>query len=169
MITPMQKLSIMCLASDSENTLTELRELGVLHVTPGEESTGTTAELSHKKIEEAKIALSTIECEEHHHHNHCSADSSEDINKVISELCELHEKQRHQSEHLTNLQHLHHSILPYGDFNPESIENLSERGIVVKLYHTRDIENIELDTEHSITETGNQVASILVCTCFFPE
>ncbi len=145
MITPMQKISIMCLASDTENTLTELRELGVLHVTPCNESSGTTATDAHKRIEEAKIALSTLECEEHHHHDHCTCDTSEVVDNVISELSALHEKYRHQSERLINLQHLQHSLLPYGDFDPKTIKKLAERGITVKLYHSRDIESIELD------------------------
>ncbi len=144
MITPMQKISIMCLASDSENTLTELRELGILHVTPCTEPSGTTIQDAHKRIEDAKTALTTLECETHHHQA-CSNDLPEDIDELIENICRKHQKIRHQHEHLTNLQHLHLSLLPYGDFNPETIKSLAERGIIVKLYHAREIEKVELD------------------------
>lgn len=165
MITPMQKISIMCLESDSENTLTELRELGVLHVTPAKEASGTTAVDAHARIEEAKTALQTLECEAHHHHNHCTCDTAEEIDNVIKELYDLHEKYRHQSEHLINLQNLHHSYLPYGNFSPKTIESLAKRGIIVKLYYSSDIESIDIAEDlhlHLISQdkTGTYFAVI---------
>ena len=146
MITPMQKISIMCLASDSKNALSELRELGLVHVTPCTEPDGTTIQEAHKKIEDAKTALSTLECEIHHHQA-SSSDLPQDINTVIDSICDRYQKIRHQQEHLTNLQHLHHSLLPYGEFSPETVKLLAKRGIVVKLYHAREIEKIELEND----------------------
>jgi len=144
MITPMQKISIMCLASDSSKTLDELQNLGLLHVTPCTDPSGATIGEAHQKVEEAKTALATLECEAHHHAA-CSAELPQDIDAVISGISELHQKYRHQEEHLTTLRHLRHSLAPYGDFSPKTIKELQKRGITVKLYHSRDLENVEVD------------------------
>jgi len=146
MIAPMKKLSVLCLASESEDALDALRDLGVLHVTPTKELSGETSEEAHDHLDEAKQALSTLDAYAHHHTSKDpsgSMDSSK-VDALIEEVCKLHQQHRHLAEQLGNLRHTRHSLLPYGDFDPASIDALAESGIFVRLYHARDIEHVEV-------------------------
>jgi V/A-type H+-transporting ATPase subunit I len=143
MITPMQKLSILCQASDTNASLEALRELGVLHVTPSTAPTGATHDDAQRKLEAAKTALTALAA--HEVTSTGVGDTvSEDADALISTICELRQDLKHQEEQLTAFQHLHHSLLPYGEFKPESIAALAERGIVVKLYHARNMDTLEV-------------------------
>ena len=142
MITPMQKLSILCLASDTNASLAALRELGVLHVTPSTAPTGETHDEAQRRVEAAKTALSTLSAHEHTH-DHTDKPAAIDAGTLITNICDLRHQLKHNEEQLTNLQHQHQSLQPYGEFNPESIAALAERGIFVRLYHARDLTTVE--------------------------
>ena len=146
MITPMKKLSIICLKTAREEALNRLQDLGLLHVTPCSDPTDSTLSQARQKVEEAKVAIATLECDEqlqHSHKNSC-ADGNCNIDSVISEIYKLHQSYRHKEEHLTNLRILRHNLRPYGNFKPETIQDLQKSGVAVRLYHTRDIENLEI-------------------------
>ncbi len=146
MITPMQKLSILCLTSESEETLSVLHELGVLHVTPSADPTGTTSEAACQRLDEAKEALTTLDAYARHNadESHKQIPSPANIDDLISQVCALHREHRHLEEQQTNLRHAQHTLLPYGDFNPKAINDLAARGIVVRLYHVRDLSAVDV-------------------------
>jgi len=141
----MQKLSILCLGTDSEATLEVLRDLGVLHVTPCTEPSGATSEVAHVRVDHAKRALTTLQSyTQHLHEPKPSTAPSSDVDAQIELVCEQRQKHRRLEEELTNLRQARHDLLPYGDFNPEAIKDLAEKGITVKLYHSRDLDSVEL-------------------------
>ena len=145
MITPMKKLSLLCLASESEATLEALRDLGVMHVTPAAELTGSTSEEAHRRLDDAKTALATLDAYIQHPAipTNAVAEAME-ADVLIDEICEQRQRHRHLEEQLANLRHTRHSLLPYGDFAPATIQSLAERGIIVRLYHARDLNAIEV-------------------------
>ena len=143
MITPMKKLSLLCLASESEATLEALRDLGVLHVTPAAELTGTTSEEAHRRLDDAKTALATLDAYAQHPAEVREGDVVA-ADTLIDDICELRQQHRHLEERLAALRHTRHSLLPYGDFAPDSIKSLAERGIIVRLYHARDLAAVDV-------------------------
>ena len=151
MITPMQKISIMCLDHDRELTLKKLRELGVLHVTPVSEQAGTTAPEAQKRLDDAKTALGVLNYEKQHfHEKDCAACVPENIEQAISMLCELRERYRQHQEEKNVLKQAIHAITPYGQFSPELISSLKQKGIFVKLYHTRNLQELDIDDKINI-------------------
>jgi V/A-type H+/Na+-transporting ATPase subunit I len=144
MITPMKKLSILCLASDTETTLDALRELGVLHVTPCTASNGATADDAHRQADEARMALTTLDAYHQHPHASKTAPMSSSPDELINAISAKRKQHRHEEERLANLRHVRHSLKPYGQFSPDTICDLAKRGITVKLYHARDLGNVEV-------------------------
>ena len=142
MITPMQKLSILCLASDTESSLNALRDLGVLHVTPCTESTGVMLAGTHPRAEQATLALSTLDAYDPHPHSRHRSDVDNDPDALIDAICENYRRHRHLEEHLANLLRTRHTLIPYGEFSADTIQSLAKRGIMVKLYHARKIAEV---------------------------
>jgi len=138
MITPMKKISIVCLEADKNQALLQLRELGVLHVVPQKEGTGETRPAAAGAVETAQLALETLHAFETPFHHPCSK-TAQDPDGLIAEVVRLHRQRTHIEEQLDILRHTRHSQAPFGDFTPASIRDLAEKGIVVKLYHTRDL------------------------------
>ncbi len=139
MITPMQKLSVLSLAADAETTLIGLRNLGVLHVTPCTAPTGTLFESAHQRVGQATLALTTLEAYDPHPHTRHHKDATDDSDARIDDICEKHHQLQHLEEHLANLRRLQHALQPYGEFSADTIASLAQRGVIVKLYHTRKL------------------------------
>jgi len=139
MITPMKKVSVVCLQTDKENTLARLRELGVLHVVPEKNTSAETLPLASTAAATARLALESLHAFEKpfHHQGHVS---SRDVADIINEAANLHAQRMHHEEQLTMLQQARHAQAPFGDFSPDTVRSLSARGIIVKLYHVRDLE-----------------------------
>jgi len=146
MIAPMKRLSILCLAADIETSLEALHDLGVLHVTPSDELTGATSQEAHQRLDEARTALETLNAHTHHHIGHSKAPTPpvDDVDSLIRKVCGLRQEYRHLEETLVSLRHKHHARLPYGNFDPKTVRDLAEHGVVVRLYHAKDLSVIDV-------------------------
>jgi len=143
MITPMKTVSIVCLENHKGQTLQQLRELGVLHVTPRKETSGDTLAAATEAVEEAQLALDTLHAFEKPFHHACDR-TCEDAGNLITEVADLHRRRTHFEEQLTTLRQHRHAQAPFGEFTPASIRDLAAKGIRVKLYHTRDLEALAI-------------------------
>lgn len=143
MITPMKRVSIICLHSDKEIALDQLRTLGVLHVVPEKELSGDTLAAATAAVKTARTALSTLEAFEKPFH-HSSAAGNSDIDALIQKVADDHARRSHLEEQLATLRLTRHTQSPFGDFSPETIRGFAARGIVVKLFHTRNLGLLEV-------------------------
>lgn len=164
MITPMKKIAVVCLQSDKDNALHRLRALGVLHVVPSKETSGNTLEAASAAVEQARLALDTLHAFEKPFQHACSRGEG-DADALIQEVTGLHSRRTHLAEQLATLLRTRHTQAPFGDFSPESVKALSAKGIVVKLYHVRDLELLDVpgDVQIHILSTdkkGTHIAAI---------
>jgi V/A-type H+-transporting ATPase subunit I len=143
MITPMKKVSIVCLEQDKEQALQQLRDLGVLHVVPETDTSGDTLPAATDAIEKAQLAIDTLHAFEKVLHHPCDG-NGKDAGKLIDRVVSLHDRHRMLEEQLTALRHTRHAQAPFGDFSPETVHALATKGIIVKLYHTRDLESLTI-------------------------
>jgi len=60
MITPMKKVTILCLDSDRQKSLETLRDLGILHVTPLKNPTGNGVNAAKNELLRVQKALDAI-------------------------------------------------------------------------------------------------------------
>lgn len=133
MIVKMNKVSLLCMASEKDAALKELRKLGVLHVSDvnppgGDELDAGRARLA--RVEQALEALRATGAED--------ADggrrSGEDAEAVVEETNKLIERRKHLEEELERLRFTAEKLKPLGDFQPADIERLAEDGVNVRLY-----------------------------------
>ena len=143
MITPMKKISVLCLLDDKDITLDRLRDLGVLHVVPRREITGETLEEAAARVAAARLALDTLEAAGRHGH-HEDPPCEDDPDTLIGKVTGLHERRAHLEEQLATLRQSRHALLPFGDFSPADINALKARGIRVGLYHVRDLDRLDI-------------------------
>ena len=60
MITPMKKVTIICLDSDKQASLERLREMGILHITPLKNPTGSSLNAVRNDLLRVQKALESI-------------------------------------------------------------------------------------------------------------
>ncbi len=165
MITPMKKISILCLKADSAQTLNHLRALGVLHVVPAKEPSGETLQESTARVSSARAALDTLHAFEKPFHHECPPECH-DADALIEKVNGLQTRRTHLEEQLATRRHTRHVLQPFGSFAPDTIVDLEKRGIHVRLYHVRDLAALEIPDGVQVQELSrdNKGAHIVAFT-----
>src|SRR4030043_2197500 len=136
MIVPMKKSSIIILAKDTQNCIEELRRMGVLHIEHHQVPQGKDIMILKEDIilinEAGNILMQTdpscpslIEKAEV---------KVEDWRHIARQIIDMHKRIEQAEEYGRNLSIQIQQWKPWGDFDPEEIKNLREKGIFIKLY-----------------------------------
>ena len=128
MIVQMKKLTLLCLAHDRAATLETLRGLGVLHVKPVVQPTGTGLEDAREKAAGLKRLLEAIPAAEG------AKPTGRDAFAVMSETSDLLDERKESLDRLEALQSEIARVEPFGAFDPASVQALAGKGVVLKLY-----------------------------------
>lgn len=135
MIVPMKRAAIIILTQDTQNTLKELRRLGVLHIEHQQVPQGKDITILKEEIVLLNEALGIITEKEF-----CSQ-PPEDAKKEIADwmhiaqhVIDTRKRIEHTEEYGMNLVVQMEQWEPWGDFDPGEIKNLREKGIYIKLY-----------------------------------
>ena len=141
MIVPMKKVSLLCLASDSESTLEALREMGILHLAPVTPPASAELETSQKRHEEAVAAravldvVATSKAAEHTPPQDLQTQVNErPADAIVDRIQGLTVLRKEFVERITALRDEEKIIRPYGDYDPAVIEALAEKSVHVRLY-----------------------------------
>jgi len=135
MIVPMKKSSIIILAKDTQNCLIELRRLGFLHIEHHRVPQGKDITILKEEIillnEVVGILMQTDpSC--------CSSPLEEvevdDWRHIAQHIIDTRKRIEQAEDYASNLAVLMNQWEPWGDFNPEEIKKLREKGIYIKLY-----------------------------------
>lgn len=155
MITPMQKVTLFCMEQDTEETLRELQELGVLHLTPIAPPEGQEVEAARQRVLEAEQALTVLKatptadagtevCDDH------------DAALAVSTVSDLMVMRQHVLERKAAAQSDIRALEPYGDFNHALVKSLVARGVTVRLFHHTDKRPVRVpDTATRLTLSGD--------------
>jgi V/A-type H+-transporting ATPase subunit I len=129
MIVPMMKYSFLVYHADYLPFLKDLKELGVLHIEVKKHE--PTPEIQ-DQLREYKDILRTLQRmkvrrEDHHVHGaQPPFDNGEEVLERIDELEQELEKNHHK---ISNLEKEAQQLVPWGDFSPEKIEGLRDKGL----------------------------------------
>lgn len=141
MITPMKKVTIICLDSDKQASLERLREMGILHITPLKNPTGSSLNAVRNDLLRVQKALESIPDVK----KAVPLEDSLTGEGVVEEVQRLLEVRKNaedaHAEAEANLSR--YGVL--GNLDPKSVKSLEERGIFVRLYATA--RGIPLETE----------------------
>lgn len=138
MIVPMKKLRLLCLASDTDTTLSALRELGAVHLDPMQAPTSAPLDAARQRLDAARQALSILddEIKTHGAASHDAAAQAKDADDVVERVHTLARLRKEFEERIAALLEERATILPYGDFDAHQIESLAQHGVIVKLYRS---------------------------------
>lgn len=130
MITPMKKVTILCLDSDRQKSLETLRDLGILHVTPLKNPTGNGVNAAKNELLRVQKALDAIP------EARKNAESRESVSgeSVIAEVQKLLEMRKAAEDRLSDAETAISRYGVFGNIDPESVKSLEERGIFARLY-----------------------------------
>lgn len=152
MIVKMKQITLLCQAHDRERTLEELRDIGVLHLVPVQEPTGDNLAALRMRIDSADAAASALKLYAHDHHSGHTAGqhpamSAQEIVKKVSAILHKISELEDQDE---VLQHDISLVEHFGDFDPNVIRSLSEKGIYVRLFSASPKHAIEVPENASV-------------------
>jgi len=149
MIVPMKKSSIIILAKDTQNSLKELRRTGVLHIEHHQVPQGKDITILKEEITLLNEALGMLiqtdpSCPSLIEKAEVKVDDWRHTARLI---IDTRKKIEHAEEYGRNLTVLINQWKPWGDFDPEEIKKLREKGIYIKFYQVpyKNIEELPKD------------------------
>src|SRR4030043_1828330 len=136
MIVPMKKSSVIILAKDTQNSLKELRRLGVLHIEHHRAPQGKDITILKDEIILINDALGILiqtdpSCPSLIENAEAKVD---DWRNIARHIIDMRKKIEHAEEYGRNLTIQIDQWEPWGDFDPEEIKKLREKDIYIKLY-----------------------------------
>lgn len=128
MIVKMKKLTLLCTRDSREETLAALRDLGAVHLQHIQPPEGAGLDEARNLVDHLNRALEVLP---KHPHVKPSGKKPYDVVKAVWEL--IHRKQA-LVEQIDALEMEIGHYQPFGSFSPETVRELSEQGVTVKLY-----------------------------------
>lgn len=132
MITPMKKVTILCIESLKTITLEELRSMGLLHVIHLQSPTGS--DLNYAKAELQRVQKAIDEVPSKGKKN--IAPISDAADSLVDEVQKLIAERKESEEMLSQMKAELSRYEVYGELNPSQITALSEKGIYIRLFET---------------------------------
>ena len=132
MITPMKKVTIICLDSDKQASLERLREMGILHITPLKNPTGSSLNAVRNDLLRVQKALESIPDVK----KAVPLEDSLTGEGVVEEVQRLLEVRKNAEDAHAEAEANLSRYGVFGNLDPKSVKSLEERGIFVRLYAT---------------------------------
>lgn len=146
MITPMKKVTILCLDSDRQKSLEKLRDMGILHVTPLKNPTGSELNVAKNDMLRVQKALEAIPDAK----KKTDALDSVSGESVVAEVQKLLEKRKNAEDRLSDAETAISRYDVFGNIDPESVRLLETRGIFVRLYIAPHGVPLEVDGDATV-------------------
>ncbi len=154
MIVKMKKVSVITLSDDIENTLANLRELGVAHLEYRDAKSPDLQELVEKRsnAERASMVISQAVGEHSGKGKGVAGESMTDLDAdtVIARTLEILSARRDVLEENERLSREYERLEAWGEFDPADIAQLSALGLPVRLYALPKDQFDVLDSEKSV-------------------
>lgn len=134
MITPMIRVVVAATVASKEKTLNSLRDWGLLHVLPLQTPENGQVSQAKAMLDNTKKVYEALPDKTKTIH---SENSIEDSN-LLSNISTVLESKKNAEEILSQSSTELNRLKAFGDFNPDSLVNLSKNGINIKLYSAEE-------------------------------
>jgi V/A-type H+/Na+-transporting ATPase subunit I len=154
MIEKMRKLSLLMLSSDTDDFLSELQKLGVVHLESehfAESEELATLQDSILTLKKTESHLHDFkETEKQHKVKVCTTaeELTEEVDRLVAELAHLHVRREALHKEAEQIEH-------WGEFDPELIAKLEEQGICISFFSLAQKKFAELDLSAYTSEVIN--------------
>lgn len=136
----MKKVNIIVEAKDARACVNELGSLGVLHVQPVQAPEGKDAEAVQADLEMLNHAIAILDNPLFSAGAEVPQKEADDWKKTALHIIDLGRRYEHLKDFSANLSAKIEQWQPWGDFDPESLHFLREKGVIVRLYQVPDTE-----------------------------
>ncbi len=148
MIVPMKKVSLIALGSEKENTLKQLRKLGLLHIKI-QETVSTRVQELQEQVDELEKALFAVEDKKAKNVVPEEVDEQRAL-KIAETIAALKDEQRalasEKNSHLLELERLKN----WGEVDTEAISYLASNGVELVLCEMKPAEYVKFETEAKV-------------------
>lgn len=127
MIVSMDRVTLICLASDRDRSLKELQKMGVVHVTNLQIPDHRDLDVSRHHLMQVRRVTEMLPKKSDR------PPSGLDADVVVSILWTLLQERKEIEDELTDLRQEARRIQPFGAFRPDQIRDLADHGVFVKL------------------------------------
>lgn len=149
MIVPMKCVTVLCFGADRDASLSALRELGVLHLSPFQETEGADVEKERERLGGIQRALLQLPSS-----TAGTTGGELSIDAVVAEVDDLtHRRSALDAEQL-RLQREIERTLPFGQFDPAQIQALAREGVHLKLLSIPKGKSFEAPDSAAVVELG---------------
>jgi len=131
MIVPMKKITLLCLADSTTATLDALRDIGVLHLQHVNDPGSEDLDRARDEHARAMLALNSLKP---YAADHGAPTPGMEAEAIIDEVDKLLASRRKLEEKAALLLDERSAVEPLGDFDPQLVRDLLDRGVLVKLY-----------------------------------
>ena len=132
MITPMKKVTILCIESLKTKTLEELRSLGLLHVIHLQSPTGSDLNYAKAELQRVQKAIDVVPSKVKKEVTPITGSPD----TLVSELQNLIAERKEDEDILAQMKVDLARYEVFGDFNPSQIDALAEKGVFIRLFET---------------------------------
>ena len=144
MITPMKKVTVICLDSERKASLETLRSMGILHVTPLKNPTGNALNSARNDMNRVQKALETLPDAKKK-----AVASSLNGEAVVEEVQKLIEARKHAEDEVSEADSAISRYDVFGNLDPDSVRALESRGIFVRLYASESKKPFEVEDKNA--------------------
>lgn len=146
MITPMKKVTVICLDSDRKETLESLRRMGILHVTPLQNPTGNSLNSARNDVSLVQKALEAIP------ETKKKSESPDSLTgqDVVEEVQALLNRRKSAEDDLSEAENGLSHYGAFGNLDPAKVRELETRGIFVRLYVSERGKPFEVDDKEAV-------------------
>ena len=133
MIVPMRKYSFLVYHKEYDDFLLKLRELGVVHIIEREGSVTEDVRARFQRAEEVNKLIRFLDAREVKPE---LTDEVVDAATLVTEIEEIQAEYLRIDQEMAQLRKEAAEVEPWGDFTPESIHELEEKGFKIRLFIT---------------------------------
>lgn len=149
MIVKMKKLTLLCLASEKDQTLNAVRKFGQLHVDHIEKPEGHDLENLRLKLQHIERVLETCPKGE------AEAAEPKTAEEVLRHVDEIHSRQSGYNNAIEDMKVQIKTIAPFGNFDPHEARRLDQFQGLYKTAPKKGIPEIEDGFAHICAESGD--------------
>ncbi|MDR1760525.1 MAG: ATPase [Fibrobacter sp.] len=146
MITPMKKLTVICLESSKKETLNTLSAMEVLHVLPLKTPGGDELNRAKRELSHIQKALDSIPEKAPKHKNKVFENIAGEGREVITEIHSLLKRRKEAYSVISSVSYELNRFQPFNEFSPVQIALLDSHGIFVRLYEAEKGKKIEAES-----------------------
>lgn len=153
MITPMKKVTVLCLSSAKAETLEVLRTMGIMHLTPLQAPAGATLNAARSEMSRVQKAIEVIP--DKVPKGTAQTAPAESGDALVGEIQKLISARKESEDSIAQAEASLARYEVFGNLDPESVAALEKSGVYVRLYESEHGKPFSVDGDGLLFPFGS--------------